>query len=154
LSFFTAGLFSGLVSHVVSAKFRYPRLIAQLASPAHTAKATDTWAAAVAASTATAKATTKKIVPDILPSLGASGAVYGAVTLTALAFPESQVALFIPPSYPISIQWGVGGLVLMDIVGVLRGWRYANLYIARSSHLTSFVDISITGLILEVQRLV
>ncbi|KAF9461537.1 hypothetical protein BDZ94DRAFT_1196100 [Collybia nuda] len=122
--FISAGLFSGLVSHVVSAKFRYPRLIAQLASPARTPKATDTWASAVAASAASAKAATKKAVPDILPSLGASGAVYGAVTLTALAFPESQVALFIPPSYPISIQWGVGGLVLMDIVGILRGWRY------------------------------
>jgi rhomboid-like protein len=43
--------------------------------------------------------------------------------VTALAFPDSQIALFIPPSYPISIQYGVGGLVLMDTIGILRGWR-------------------------------
>jgi rhomboid-like protein len=43
--------------------------------------------------------------------------------MTALAFPESQIALIIPPSYPINIQYGVGGLVLLDVVGILRGWR-------------------------------
>ncbi|RDB15879.1 Presenilins-associated rhomboid-like protein, mitochondrial [Hypsizygus marmoreus] len=126
LAFFvSAGMFSSLVSHVVAAKITYPRIIAQLASPANTVKTTDTWASAVAASSAEATATVaKRTVPDILPSLGASGAIYGAVTLTALAFPESQVALFIPPSYPVSIQYGVGGLVLLDVIGVMRGWRY------------------------------
>ncbi len=29
-----AGVFSSLVSHVVNAKFRYPKYVAQLASPA------------------------------------------------------------------------------------------------------------------------
>jgi len=121
--FISAGLFSGLVSHVVSAKFRYPRLVAELAKSSFAAKRTDTWAAALSTVSTTARAA-KKSVPDILPSLGASGAVYAAVTMTALAFPESQVALFIPPSYPISIQWGVGGLVALDMIGILRGWRY------------------------------
>ncbi|KAF5383564.1 hypothetical protein D9615_003761 [Tricholomella constricta] len=125
LAFFvSAGLFSGLVSHVVSAKIIYPRVVSQLASSANTVKKTDTWAAAVTASSQTAATTAKTATRDILPSLGASGAVYGAVTLTALAFPESQVALFIPPSYPINIQYGVGGLLLLDMIGVLRGWRY------------------------------
>lgn len=120
----TAGLFSGLVSHVVSAKFRFPRLVAQLASPAHAVQKTETWAAAVAAAgTSAAQTASKKKVLDILPSLGASGAIYAAVTMTALAFPDSQVALFIPPSYPINIQYGVGGLILLDTIGILRGWR-------------------------------
>ncbi|PPQ96801.1 hypothetical protein CVT26_006204 [Gymnopilus dilepis] len=119
-----AGLFSGLVSHIVNAKFRYPRLIAQLASSVSRTRRTETWAGAVAATTATAAETTaKKKVLDILPSLGASGAIYAAVTMTALAFPDSQVALFIPPTYPINIQYGVGGLVLMDMIGIMRGWR-------------------------------
>ncbi|KAG5648674.1 hypothetical protein DXG03_000020 [Asterophora parasitica] len=125
--FISAGLFSGLVSHLVSAKILYPRVVSQLASSANTAKKTDTWAAAVAASSQTAANTiAKTATPNILPSLGASGAVYGAVTLTALAFPESQVALFIPPSYPINIQYGVGGLLLLDMIGVMRGWRCVN----------------------------
>jgi rhomboid-like protein len=128
LTLFQAGLFSGLVSHVVSAKLHYPRIIAQLTSAASTTKRTDTWAAAVAATEATAKTASKKI-PDILPSLGASGAVYASVTLTALAFPESQVALFIPPSYPISIQYGVGGLLLLDTIGILRGWRFVSCFL-------------------------
>ena len=97
--------------------------MAQLSSASSAVKKPDTWASAVAATQTTAKTVTKA-VPDILPSLGASGAVYGCVTLTALAFPESQVALFIPPSYPISIQYGVGGLVLLDTIGIIRGWRF------------------------------
>lgn len=121
-----AGLFSGLVSHIVSAKFRYPRLVAQLASPTLNAPKTETWAAAVAATNGVPRAAARKTL-DILPSLGASGAIYGAVTLTALAFPDSQVALFIPPSYPINIQYGVGALVLLDTVGILRGWRCVSL---------------------------
>ncbi|KAG6852927.1 hypothetical protein C0991_008072 [Blastosporella zonata] len=121
--FVSAGLFSGLVSHVVATKFMYPRLVAQLSAPS-TAVKTETWAAAVAASAAPAAAAAKSAKP-ILPSLGASGAVYASVTtLTALAFPESQVSLIIPPSYPIDIQTGVGALVLLDIIGAARGWRY------------------------------
>lgn len=106
----------------MSAKFRYPRLVAQLASPTLSAPKTETWAAAVAATSGAPRVATRKAL-DILPSLGASGAIYGAVTLTALAFPDSQIALFIPPSYPVNIQYGVGALVLLDTVGILRGWR-------------------------------
>jgi len=121
----SAGLFSGLVSHVVNAKFRYPRLVAQLASSANSARRTETWAGAVAATTASAaQSTSKKRVLDILPSLGASGAIYAAVTMTALAFPDSEVALFIPPSYPINIQYGVGALMALDMIGIMRGWRF------------------------------
>lgn len=122
--FLSAGLFSGLVSHVVSAKFRYPRLVAQLASQTQNSKKVDTWASAVTAtSNPAATAVAKKTIPDILPSLGASGAIYATVTVTALGFPDSQIALFIPPSYPINIQWGVGSLVALDMIGILRGWR-------------------------------
>ncbi|KIK07798.1 hypothetical protein K443DRAFT_128905 [Laccaria amethystina LaAM-08-1] len=122
--FISAGLFSGLVSHVVNAKFLYPRLVAQLATSSQAVQKADTWASAVAAASAAASTAAKKKVPEILPSLGASGAIYAAVTMTALAFPDSQIALFIPPSYPVNIQWGVGGLVALDMIGILRGWRY------------------------------
>ena len=117
-------MFSGLVSHIASAKFRYPKIVAQLASPTSIVQKTETWAGAVAASTSTAvKSATVNKIPPILPSLGASGAIYAAATMTALAFPESQLALFIPPSYPINIQYGIGGLMMIDAIGIMRGWR-------------------------------
>ncbi|KAG6827205.1 hypothetical protein H0H92_012789 [Tricholoma furcatifolium] len=122
--FISAGLFSGIVSHIVTNKFMYPRMIAQLAAPSNMVK-TETWAHAVSASAAPAAAAAAKAAPKpILPSLGASGAIYASVTLTALAFPESQVSLMIPPTYPIDIQTGVGALVLLDIIGIARGWRF------------------------------
>ncbi|KAF7794403.1 hypothetical protein EIP86_005537 [Pleurotus ostreatoroseus] len=72
---------------------------------------------------------TRKVASEaILPSLGASGAIYGTVTLTALAFPDTQVALIFPPTWPIPIQWGVGGLVALDILGALRGWKIFDHY--------------------------
>jgi len=113
LAFFvSAGLFSGLVSHTVSATVLYPRLISQLAS-----------SEAAAVTTAVAKTATSKTL-DLLPSLGASGAVYAALTLTALGFPDAQIALIFPPTYPFPIQYGVTGLVIIDMIGALRGWRY------------------------------
>lgn len=86
-----------------------------------TSKAKPADAAAVAR---TSEATAETSEKTILPSLGASGAIYAAVTLTALAFPHTEIALIIPPSFPIPIQWGVGGLVALDVIGALRGWRY------------------------------
>ena len=78
---------------------------------------------------------------SILPSLGASGAIYSCVIITALGFPEAQVSLFIPPTYPIPIQWGVGGLLALDITGVLRGGRFVNVY-----SMSLYTDrVSITG---------
>ncbi|KAG6850569.1 hypothetical protein H0H93_011768 [Arthromyces matolae] len=118
-----AGLFSGLVSHVVATKFMYPRLLAFVSKSANAAK-TDTWAGAVAAASAPAAAAAKTGPHPILPSLGASGAIWASVTLTALAFPDSQVSLVIPPSYPINIQTAVGSLVLLDMIGIMRGWRF------------------------------
>jgi len=120
----TAGMFSSLVSHVVNTKFRYPRLLAQVASSTATKSKPETWAGAVAAASASkARSAVTQNSPGIPTALGASGAIYAAVTMTALAFPDSQVALFIPPSYPINIQYGVGGLMLLDTIGIIRGWR-------------------------------
>ncbi|KAF9266768.1 hypothetical protein L218DRAFT_921401 [Marasmius fiardii PR-910] len=124
----SAGMFSSLVSHIASVKFKYPRLIAQLSSPAATApKTADTWASAVAASSSTssssAVAATAPKPHLIPPSLGASGAVYACVTMTALAFPQAQVSLIFPPSYPLDIQTAVVGLVALDMIGIMRGWK-------------------------------
>jgi rhomboid-like protein len=62
--------------------------------------------------------------PTILPSLGASGAIYSTVVMSTFAFPDAEVALVFPPTPSFPIQYGVGGLVLLDCIGILRGWRY------------------------------
>jgi hypothetical protein len=61
-----------------------------------------------------------------LPSLGASGAIYSTVVMSTLAFPEAEVSLVFPPTPSFPIQYGVGGLVLLDCIGILRGWRYGH----------------------------
>ena len=73
--------------------------------------------------TSAGTSTATKEAPSILPSLGASGAIYAAVTYTALAFPETSISLLFPPTPPFPIQMGVGGFVLLDIIGAIRGWR-------------------------------
>ncbi|POY71850.1 hypothetical protein BMF94_5211 [Rhodotorula taiwanensis] len=67
--------------------------------------------------------TTREVRGAILPSLGASGAVYALVTLTALSFPSTSVSLIFLPFFPIPIGVAASALVAVDIVGLLRGWR-------------------------------
>jgi len=59
--------------------------------------------------------------------------------MTALAFPDSEVALFIPPSYPINIQYGVGALMALDMIGIMRGWRFEIVFFSCSHLLTYFL---------------
>ncbi|KAF8524209.1 hypothetical protein JB92DRAFT_2881526 [Gautieria morchelliformis] len=114
LSFFvSAGLFSSFLSHAVRVRFYYPRILSQLSSAGSVTTATTTGAAHTATTAAT-----------ITPSLGASGAIWACVSLTALAFPDAQMALFIPTSFSIPIQTGTFGMVALDVIGIIRGWRF------------------------------
>ncbi|KAF7308538.1 Rhomboid domain-containing protein [Mycena chlorophos] len=55
-------------------------------------------------------------------SLGASGAIYSCVVVSALAFPQAHVnIMFIPVDIPIRVA--ICGTVLLDVIGLLRGWR-------------------------------
>ena len=119
LTSITAGLFSSFLSHAVRVRFYYPRIISQLSSAGPATTATTT-GAALASAGAQAAATS----PTIVPSLGASGAIWACVSLTALAFPDAQMALFIPTSFSIPIQTGTLGMVALDVIGIFRGWRY------------------------------
>ncbi|KAG1864903.1 hypothetical protein F4604DRAFT_1782701 [Suillus subluteus] len=121
--FISAGLFSGLVSHVAACKVLFPRLVNQYTT---SAVIKNSPAAAAISSTAVKTATTAP--REILPSLGASGAIYAAVTVSALAFPDAQVSLIFPPFVSIPIQAGVGGLVILDVIGIVRGWRMFDHY--------------------------
>ncbi|KAL4066045.1 hypothetical protein V8B97DRAFT_2021162 [Scleroderma yunnanense] len=121
--FLSAGMFSGLVSHVVTTKVLFPRLVARASTQAFIKVSPA--ASAVAGGT---NAATKATAREILPSLGASGAVYAAVTLSALAFPDAEMRLLFPPLFPIPIIQGVGGLILLDVVGAIRGWKLFDHY--------------------------
>ncbi|RXK36554.1 hypothetical protein M231_06164 [Tremella mesenterica] len=101
-----AGLFSSLSSHLWTNIFRLPRLLTTLRSPARISSAE-----ALAAH------------QSILPSLGASGAIYAALTMTAMAFPDSHVSLIFLPFVSIPIGLGVSGMVALDLLGLIRGWR-------------------------------
>jgi rhomboid-like protein len=128
-----AGLFSSLVSQLVTARFVYPRLVSKLVqfdkpgSPGVIHKFSSSLSSA-AKSSARSPATeaAAAATPTILPSLGASGAIYSTVIISTLAFPDAEVSLVFPPTPSFPIEYGVGGLVLLDCIGVLRGWRYAH----------------------------
>jgi len=110
-------LFSSLVSHTVTARIAFPRLISKITK--------------AKIQPPTTQSISNSVKETILPSLGASGAVYSAVVVTALAYPHSEIALIFPPTPPIPIQWGVGALVALDCIGVIRGWRYERVFSCR-----------------------
>lgn len=66
-----------------------------------------------------------KAGPALLPmsSQGASGAVYSCLVVDAIANPDSQIALIFFPFIPISIGYGITGMLALDTIGVLRGWH-------------------------------
>ncbi|KAI8869941.1 hypothetical protein GQ42DRAFT_113732, partial [Ramicandelaber brevisporus] len=59
----------------------------------------------------------------ILPGLGASGGVYALLTCTAIQYPDASIRLLFFPFFPIPIGAGVAGLIAMDTIGLLSGWR-------------------------------
>ncbi|KAJ7442249.1 hypothetical protein FB451DRAFT_111177 [Mycena latifolia] len=96
--FIAAGVFSSLASHMLRIRL-YDRAVSGISKLGQSA-----------------------VRPYVGGSIGASGAIYATVTLTALAFPQTHVSpIFVPIEIPI--QLGVGGLVLLDLVGLFRGWR-------------------------------
>ncbi|KAL1741218.1 hypothetical protein HDZ31DRAFT_45918 [Schizophyllum fasciatum] len=151
LAFFcVAGAFSSLAHHVIQVKVTYPRLVRQYANAlarqaaaaASAVGRTKTWADAVRPSHRVRRrwiprlrgairpgATEVEVLQDrlkraLLPSVGASGAIYACLVVTALAFPHAEVALFFPPGMSMNIQTGVLGAIAMDIAGVIFGWSY------------------------------
>ncbi|GAA6021639.1 hypothetical protein JCM11491_001248 [Sporobolomyces phaffii] len=102
VSFFvTAGLVSSFASHVWFSRVIAGRLLR------HTAATT----------------APHQLRSSIVPSLGASGAVYSCLTLTALSFPDSNVSLIFLPFVPLPIGAATGALVAVDLVGLVRGWN-------------------------------
>ncbi|PVG04694.1 hypothetical protein CPB86DRAFT_771357 [Serendipita vermifera] len=93
------------VSHLITARFIIPRMVSRLSKGAG-----DMTSAASAA--------------RILPSTGASGAIWASLAITALGWPHTTVTLIFLPFIPISIGSAFVGLVAVDVVGLIRGWRF------------------------------
>src|SRR6266849_5834723 len=99
-----AGLFSSLVSHLFTTRFIYPRLLSKLVQPEKTGspglidKISSSLASAAKSSARPATTNAAAAAPTILPSLGASGAIYSIVVMSALAFPDAEVSLLFPPT--------------------------------------------------------
>ena len=122
----SAGLFSGLVSHIGHTRWQYPRLIARLRnapSTASNASLSTSLKSSALAKADPAVAAAGKAATEGTSSLGSSGAVYAFFAITALGFPDAEITLVIPPYFPINIQTGFFTLVAIDALGVLRGWR-------------------------------
>jgi hypothetical protein len=139
-----AGLFSSLVSHLVNARLVYPRLVSKLVQIDKTgtpgvinkiSSRLSSLAKSSARPTTDAVAATAA-TPTISGSHGSSGAIYSMVFISTFAFPDAEISLVFPPTPSFPIQYGVGGLVLLDCIGVLRGWRYAPTSIQYATEVT------------------
>ena len=102
----SAALFSSLGSHLFTNIVKLPRLVKALSNPARL-------------STPSALAAQY----NIAPSLGASGAIYATMTLTACAYPDTSISIIFLPFITAPIGLGVFGVVCMDLFGLIRGWR-------------------------------
>lgn len=56
-------------------------------------------------------------------SLGASGAICGMVAVVASAFPDSRFSIILLPQFTFSAENGLYGLVCLELVGLIAGWR-------------------------------
>lgn len=60
----------------------------------------------------------------VLPSLGASGAIYGLVSSCAYLFPDQSIYLIFVPFVTFKMAYAVPGLMGLDALGIIRGWRF------------------------------
>ncbi|KAH9942028.1 hypothetical protein B0H21DRAFT_696605 [Amylocystis lapponica] len=116
---FTAGLFSGLTSHIA---VTFPRLVSRLSASESARATTSATASSTAASTSAAVTSTAVTSTAVRSSQSVTGAVHMAFTLTVLAYPNTELAMAIAPTSPIPIQGALrAGGGLHDAPSFLRG---------------------------------
>ena len=59
-------------------------------------------------------------------SLGASGAIYGLVGLLTWTLPHVQSHIIFLPFFHTDLRTLLGGFMLLDIAGIVFGWRVFN----------------------------
>lgn len=57
-------------------------------------------------------------------SLGASGAICAMLGVFATLMPDAKLQLVFLPGFTFTADSGIRGLMLVDLVGVLAGWRF------------------------------
>lgn len=63
----------------------------------------------------------------MIPSVGASGAILALIAIVCLQFPDSRLSIaFVDQIIPHSFtaQSAIIGLIVLDCVGIARGWRF------------------------------
>ena len=58
-----------------------------------------------------------------VPSLGASGALMFLVSCTALVWPTARFGVVLVPGVTLEAQQALLGVICLDVVGLLLGWR-------------------------------
>ncbi|TFY63405.1 hypothetical protein EVJ58_g3270 [Rhodofomes roseus] len=127
--FISAGVFANLVSHVAYSRITYPRLVARLRSlPPTTPGGTSatTPRSFLAQVFRPKQALSAQPSDNVPPGFGASGVVYATLAFAALAYPDTVLAMQIPPTFPLPIQYAVGSLLVLDVIGIWRAWRRFN----------------------------
>ncbi|WFC93536.1 rhomboid protease [Malassezia brasiliensis] len=122
LAFFvTAGTFASLASHLVTAaRWRFASNVLRDATRA-LPRASSSVRAQLHSTARTASVALMQLAQRA--SLGSSGAIYAAFVLSACAYPQASISIMFLPFTAIPIQWGMTGLVMLDVIGLLRGWR-------------------------------
>ncbi|TFY72203.1 hypothetical protein EVG20_g819 [Dentipellis fragilis] len=108
-----ASMFSSLFSHVFTTRILYPRMMKQLAQ--NVSKS----------GTSPLTGTGIPRVPQIsVPSFsGSMGVVFAGCTMMALMLPDVPISLPFLSAPSVPFAYGVGGVILFDCIGALRGWR-------------------------------
>ncbi|KZT07405.1 uncharacterized protein LAESUDRAFT_651213 [Laetiporus sulphureus 93-53] len=120
----SAGLFSILVSHIAYARLTYPRLVSRLKSTAGSSTASAS--SSFTPPRGRIASFFSKHTKEVPIALGASGVVYAAFTVVTLAYPDTDLAFKIPPTFPIPISFALCALLAFDFAGVIYGWRVFN----------------------------
>ena len=59
-------------------------------------------------------------------SIGASGAIYGLVGVLAWTLPHLQSHIIFLPMFSADLRTLLGGFMLLDVAGIVLGWRTFN----------------------------
>jgi len=75
------------------------------------------------------------ITNDVLRrSVGASGCIYGVIAAFVLHYPTAPLNFVFFPWYTFPAKYGVAGLLSLDMIGIIRGWKLFD----HSAHLGGF----------------
>jgi len=67
---------------------------------------------------------------QMIPSLGASGALFGCVSATAYMYPDASVYIIFLPFFPIKIPMALGAMMGLDLIGIIRNWKFFDHYVS------------------------